>query len=64
MKTLAAIVAVLALVAVPVVLAARYFAPEPLPAQHVGTVERRIHLSIDGKWDSDKRRTFLCVERE
>ena len=27
-----------------------------------GTVERRIHLSIKGEWDTDKRRKFVCRE--
>ena len=26
------------------------------------TVERRIHLSIKGQWDSDKARKFECRE--
>lgn len=27
-----------------------------------GTVERRIHLTVDTRWDTDKRRKFECRE--
>ncbi len=27
-----------------------------------GTVERRIHLTMDSRWDSDRRRAFVCRE--
>ena len=26
------------------------------------TVERRLHLTMDDKWDTDKRRSFVCRE--
>ena len=35
---------------------------EPRVQAVKGTVERRIHLSIKGEWDGDKRRKFICQE--
>ena len=36
--------------------------PEPHPVEVRGTVERRIHLTMESKWDNDKPRKFTCVE--
>lgn len=34
--------------------------PVTVPAP--GTVERRLHFTIDTRWDTDKRRRFTCRE--
>jgi hypothetical protein len=37
--------------------------PDPPPVSaSVGTVERRIHLKMEGPYDSDKPRAFVCRE--
>ncbi len=36
--------------------------PPPAPVVVEGTVERRIHLTMDSRWDSDRRRAFVCRE--
>jgi hypothetical protein len=38
----------------------RQYAPHPAVAQ--ATVERRIHLTVDTRWDTDHRRKFECRE--
>ena len=35
---------------------------EPRVQALKGTVERRIHLSIKGDWDTNKRHKFVCTE--
>ena len=37
-------------------------APEPGALSPSGTIERRMHLTVDTRYDTDKRRKFTCKE--
>lgn len=35
---------------------------EPRVQAASGTVERRLHLTVESRWDTDTRRRFVCRE--
>ncbi len=57
---------VLFLVALVLLLGVAWNVLNPLPEPRVqaasGTVERRLHLTVESRWDTDKRRRFTCRE--